>query len=78
MHKAVELCVFVRLRIWYNTTSKTGGRSIMKLAPADKDVSYSHLHSDMTFVQTGRNFTVFTEILSFFWVPQVDGLISNP
>jgi len=38
----------------------------MKLAPADKDVSYSHLRSDMTFVQTGRNFSVFTEILSFF------------
>jgi len=66
MHKAVGLCVFVRLRIWYNTTSNTGGRSIMKLAPADKDVSYSHLRSDMTFVQTGRNFSVFTEILSFF------------
>jgi len=38
----------------------------MKVAPADKDVSYSHLPSDMTFVQTGLNFSVFTEILSFF------------
>ena len=38
----------------------------MKLAPADKEVSYSHLQSDMTFVQTGRNCFVFTETLSFF------------
>jgi len=36
----------------------------MKLAPADKDVSYSHLQSDRTFVQTGRTSFVFTETFS--------------